>query len=111
MLQKKQDTLKKYRVNNIRLFGSYAKNTFKEDSDIDIFCLGELNEDDLIKIKAIGKTYGKTINIKTATIQSFENGLRKKDVLITEILKYHLILQNPDTFVNALWRHYHDTRE
>lgn len=92
------------------LFGSYAKKTFKEDSDIDIFYLGELKDIEIAQIKAIGKTYGKTINLKTATAQNFENGLRKKDALIVEILKYHFILQNQDQFINALWRYYHEIR-
>ena len=91
-------------------FGSYAKKTFKEDSDIDIFYLGELKEAEIIKIKAIGKTYGKTINLKTATSENFESGLRKKDALIMEILKYHVFLQNTDAFINVLWRYYHEIR-
>ena len=90
------------------LFGSYVKKTFKEDSDIDLFYLGELKDAEIIKIKAIGKTYGKTINLRTATTENFESGLRKKDALIMEILKYHFILQNADTFINALWRYYHE---
>jgi len=92
------------------LFGSYAKKTFKEDSDIDLFYLGELKETDTTKIKAVGKTYGKIINLKTATSENFESGLRKKDALIMEILKYHVILHNPDIFINALWRYYHEIR-
>ena len=92
------------------LFGSYAKKTFKEDSDIDLFYLGELKEAEITKIKAMGKTYGKTINLKTATGENFESGLRKKDTLIMEILKYHLILHNPDIFINALWMYYHEIR-
>ena len=92
------------------LFGSYAKKTFKEDSDIDIFYLGELKETESTKIRAIVKTYGKTINLKTAIIQNFENGLRKKDALIMEILKYHVILHNPDIFINALWMYYNEIR-
>ncbi len=90
------------------LFGSYAKRTFKEDSDIDIFYLGTLKEAEMISVKKIGKIYGKAINLKTATIQNFENGLRKKDALIMEILKYHVILQNHDAAINALWRYYHE---
>ena len=93
---------------SIILFGSYAKKTFKEDSDIDLFYLGELKEMDMIKIKAIGKTYGKTINLKTTTSENFESGLRKKDALIMEIIKYHVLLQNTDAFINALWRYYHE---
>ncbi len=92
------------------LFGSYAKKTFKEDSDIDIFHIGEFKEAEIIKIKSIGKTYGKTINFRTASIKSFENGLRKKDALLMEILKYHVILHNPDIFISTLWRHYNEIR-
>ncbi len=92
------------------LFGSYAKKTFKEDSDIDLFYLGELKEAETTKIKAIGKVYGKIVNLKIATISNFESGLRKKDALIMEILKYHQILQNQDTFINALWRYYYEIR-
>ena len=97
-------------LGSIVLFGSYAKKTFKEDSDIDLFYVGELKEAEITKIKALGKTYGKTINLKTAILQNFENGLRKKDALIMEILKYHVILHNPDIFINALWRYYHEIR-
>ena len=97
-------------LGSLILFGSYAKKTFKEDSDIDLFYLGELKETEITKIKAIGRTYGKTINFKTAIPQTFENGLIKKDALIVEILKYHVILQNTDTFINALWRYYHEIR-
>ena len=92
------------------LFGSYVKKTFKEDSDIDLFYLGGLKEAEITKIKAMEKTYGKTINLKTAILKNFENGLRKKDALIMEILKYHVILHNPDIFINALWRYYHEIR-
>src|SRR3989338_2623231 len=95
---------------SVILFGSYAKKTFKEDSDIDLFYLGELKEAEITKIKSIGKTYGKTINLKTATIKNFENGLRKKDALIMEILKYHIILQSADTFISTLLSYYHEIR-
>lgn len=93
---------------SLTLFGSYAKKTFKEDSDIDLFYLGELKEAEIPKIKAIGKIYGKSINLKTTTIKNFESGLRKKDALIMEILKYHYLLQNPEIFINALWGYYHE---
>ncbi|HLC70372.1 MAG TPA: nucleotidyltransferase domain-containing protein [Candidatus Nanoarchaeia archaeon] len=92
------------------LFGSYAKRTFKGDSDIDIFYVGELQEAEITKMKAIGKTYGKTINIKIAAIQNLEKGLRQKNALIMEILQYHIILQNQDAFINALWGYYYEIR-
>lgn len=94
----------------ILLFGSYAKKTFYEDSDIDIFYLGAITDKEIQNIKNIGKTYGKNINVKKATLKNFELGLRKKDPLIIEIIKNHIILQNPEQFVNALWRFYDERR-
>src|SRR3989344_385451 len=92
------------------LFGSYAKRTFKEDSDIDLLYLGKITDSDLQKIKEIGKTYGKSINIKKSTVGNFESGLRKKAPLLAEILKNHLLLQNGELFINALWRYHHEIK-
>lgn len=101
---------KLYLPESLLIFGSYAKRTFKEESDVDLFYLGELKETEITKIKAVGKTYGKTINLKTATLPNFEKGLRKKDALIMEIIKHHFTLQNSDKFINALWKYYHEIR-
>lgn len=94
----------------IILFGSYAKRTFKEDSDIDLFYLGQITDKEIQNIKKIGKTYGKTINVKKSTLKNFELGLRKKEPLIIEIVKNHVILQNPEQLINALWRFYDERR-
>ncbi len=94
----------------IIIFGSYAKNTFKEYSDIDLFYLGQITDKQIQNIKSIGKTYAKTINIKKSTLKNFEAGLRKKDPLIIEIIKNHIILQNPEQFVNSLWRFYDERK-
>jgi len=88
----------------IVLFGSYAKKTFNKDSDIDLFYLGETKQ--LNKIKEIGKIYGKTINIKTSTQKNFN----PKDHLITEIIKYHILLHNPQPFIDLLWKYYEERR-
>ncbi len=90
------------------LFGSYAKRTFKEDSDIDLFYISKISGSDVQKIKDIGMVYGKTINIKASTMENVASGLRKKDALITEILKSHVLLQNGELFINALWRYYYE---
>ena len=94
----------------IILFGSYAKKTFHEDSDIDLFYLGQINDKEIQNIKNIGKTYGETINVKKSTLKNFELGLRKKDPLIIEIIKNHILLQNHEQFVNALWRYCDERR-
>lgn len=93
---------------SIILFGSYAKKTYKEDSDIDLFYLGRIKDEDVKKIKSIGEIYGKTINIKKTTLKNFKRGLKNKDPLTIEIIKNHIILQKPEEFINTLWRHYNE---
>jgi predicted nucleotidyltransferase len=93
-------------TNPLILFGSYANNTATEKSDIDLFCIGTLTKDQTSHIKKFEATYGKKINIKTATTENFNTGLRTGDILIKEIVKNHIILRNPDPFVTMLWRAY-----
>lgn len=88
------------------LFGSYAKNYATEASDIDLFHLGKLSESQIEEVKKIGKIYGKEINVKISSIENFEDGLRTGDTLIKEVIGGHIILQNPDSFVNAIWRYH-----
>jgi predicted nucleotidyltransferase len=90
----------------IILFGSYAKSYATEESDIDLFCIGTLTKDQTRQIKKFETTFGKKINIKTATTENFNTGLRTGDILIKEIVKNHIILSNPDPFVTMLWRTY-----
>ncbi len=85
------------------LFGSYTKGYATEESDIDVLCIGKAPEN---KIKKFEATFGKKINIKTATTDNFNAGLRTGDILIREIVKNHIILQNADPFVTLLWRYY-----
>lgn len=94
----------------IILFGSYAKHTFRADSDIDLFYLGAITGKEIQDIRKIGKIYGKIINVKKSAMENFENSLRKKDTLIIEIMKNHIILQNPEPFINAMWRYYDEKR-
>jgi predicted nucleotidyltransferase len=90
----------------IILFGSYAKGYETEESDIDLFSIGKLTEDQLKHIKKFEATFGKHINIKTATTESFNTGLRTGDILIKEVIRNHVILRNADPFVTCLWRQY-----
>lgn len=93
-------------IGSLLLFGSYTKDYSTEASDIDIFHLGRLEQDEQSQIKKFGKTYGTEINIKTSSIENFHNGLRTGDTLIREIVENHIILQNPSPFVNLIWRNY-----
>ena len=67
LLQKKQDTLKKYRVNNIRLFGSYAKGRQRLSSDIDFIVeFAEPSFDNFMNLVSyLEKLFGRKIDILT----------------------------------------------
>ena len=78
--------------------------------EFDLFNLGQITDKEIKNIKHIGKTYGKTVNVKKSTLKNFELGLRKKDPLIIEIVKNHIILQNHEQFVNVLWRYSNERR-
>ena len=80
------------------VFGSYAKDTAKKDSDLDIFVIGKYNKE---KIKKVSKTYGIEINIKCYPLKTFEKNLAD-DILLKEILKNHIIFLNAGQFIKAV---------
>ena len=92
--------------NPLILFGSYAKGYATEESDIDLFSIGKLTENQQTNIKKFEATFGKKINMKTATVENFEAGLRTGDILIKEVVANHIVISNPDPFVTLLWRQY-----
>jgi len=92
--------------NPLILFGSYADNSATDESDIDLFSIGTLTRDQTNDIKKFESTFGKKINIKTATTENFNTALRTGDILIKEIVRNHIILCNPDLFVTMLWRYH-----
>jgi len=81
------------------IFGSYAKDTQKETSDLDILIIGRHNKK---KIHQISKTYNLEINIKEQT--KFEiNSLTK------EVIKNHIIIKNTEEYIRTiLSSHYQD---
>ena len=84
----------------VLVFGSYAKELQKEDSDVDLFVIGKYDEK---KIKEVGKKYGLVINIKSYPMNIFKKELRG-DVLLTEILKNHILIKDADGFVRVVMK-------
>jgi predicted nucleotidyltransferase len=80
------------------LFGSYAKGSQKDDSDIDLFIVGKYDEG---KIKKIGKDYGIDINIKSYPMKIFKNKI-SNDTLLKEIVKSHIILKGVEGFIQRV---------
>jgi len=74
------------------IFGSYAKNSQKKNSDLDILVIGKCNEKEIEKI---GKTYNLEINLKI--YPKFES-----DLLIKEAIKNHIFIKNFDLIILEL---------
>lgn len=74
------------------LFGSYVKGDFKADSDIDLYVIGEMQEDALHKkIKKAEEKVYRTINYHLAEKDEFKRQL-KKSFFHKEILGRHILL-------------------
>jgi len=81
------------------IFGSYAKERHKPDSDLDIFIIGKYDED---KVNKISEMYKKDINIKNYPFNIFKKALKTHDPLIEEVIKNHIILKGVQEFVENL---------
>ena len=79
------------------LFGSYAKETYREESDIDLVIFGGLGEQKN-KIKEISKSFGVQIN---ATFMGFEE-LNQKTESLKHIFKTGYPLTGEGYFYNGL---------
>lgn len=71
------------------VFGSYAKGTQKDSSDIDLYIAGKYGQD---RILEISNTYSSEINIKHQ--KSF-----REDTLTREVKKNHIVLKNTEQFI------------
>ncbi|MFH1590685.1 MAG: nucleotidyltransferase domain-containing protein [archaeon] len=74
------------------IFGSYAKDTQKKDSDLDILIIGKCNEKEIDDISQI---YNIQINVKIYP-------RLKKDILTKEAIKNHIIVKNSEQLVEAI---------
>ncbi len=78
------------------IFGSYAKNELKPESDIDIVLIGNVSEDDLInKLREVEDAVGKEMNYHLYTLNEFKAKL-KTDSFIMNIIKNYIMLTGDD---------------
>ena len=74
------------------IFGSYAKNCQKQDSDLDILIIGKCNEKEINKIS---KIYRKEISLKIYP-------KLEQDILTKEAIKNHIIIKNTEQLIGEL---------
>ncbi len=89
------------KLRGVVLFGSYAKGTAAEESDIDILVIGNKSEN----IREIARRQTKQVNLHFSTLREFEKLLKKKNVLALEIMKNHITFGNSQ-FIELCWRFY-----
>jgi len=83
----------------ICIFGSYAKGIQKKDSDLDLFVVGDINENNIKKIR---EDYNLEINIKKGSKSDFVKLLKNKNPLMNEILENHVLILGYEEFVKEV---------
>jgi predicted nucleotidyltransferase len=91
-------SLLKNKINKLKglqsawIFGSYAKNTFQQESDIDLLLVGSHSSLEAKRlILPLEKDLGREINIVDMTEKDFESRKKKKDEFIKNIFSQKTI--------------------
>ena len=93
--------LKSIKTNEmIVVFGSFAKFSADNDSDLDLLIITEGKQD--IPLHLMPYTAHKT----ELSEKSFLDAVEKGETLIKEIEDNHIILNNHSFYVNTMWNHY-----
>ena len=77
------------------VFGSYSNFSAHEDSDLDIFVMGDISS-----IEDLEQMY----NIKINVVKSNKKKIDKEDIFIKEIIKNHIVLKSIENFVELIWQ-------
>lgn len=88
----------------VGIFGSYARGNQKIGSDIDVCIVGEKRKQDYDKK---GKVYDFNINVIYFKEKEFYELLKKRNRLVKEIIKDHILIFNIEKFVNMIWKNYY----
>lgn len=86
---------------SVVLFGSYAKETFTKESDIDLLIITTAKEDLTPVLRRIQKLYGKQLSPLLFTVEEFQQ--RKNETVVREIIKNHIILQGAEQFLQEVY--------
>ncbi|MDN7024030.1 hypothetical protein FGU65_03840 [Methanoculleus sp. FWC-SCC1] len=82
----------------VLLFGSYARGTAAEESDIDIFVAGTIDEREVARIE---KVYDVEVNTVTYPADAFAPRDRS-DPLLVEVKRNHIVWKNAESFVREM---------
>jgi predicted nucleotidyltransferase len=69
------------------IYGSFAKDEERSDSDIDLFLIGDIDEDELIsKISSLEKEFIREINYTIYTQREFKKEKKNKNSFVLEVI-------------------------
>jgi len=88
----------------IGVFGSYARGTQKEDSDLDLFIIGKKIKQDYDKNGAL---FDVNVSVKYFTEKEFAKLISEDNPLCEEIINNHITIFNAEKFVNIAWRNHY----
>ena len=88
----------------VGLFGSYAKGTQEDSSDIDLFIIGGKKKEDY---DSMGKKYDLEISIKYFDEKEFKQLLKQKNTLVKEMINNHILIFNVEKFISFVWEDYY----
>lgn len=83
----------------IIIFGSFAKSSEKEDSDVDIIIINATSKNEIEKIK---KRFPRDLSIEYSSWKKFTTSVSQHNSLSIEIIKNHLLFGNSIPFINIV---------
>lgn len=85
------------------IFGSYVKNEFKPESDIDIVIIGTISESHLIKVfRDVERAIGREINYHIYSLREFKNELKTNSFIKNIIENYKIVAGDEGEFGTLL---------
>ena len=90
----------KSREGFVLVYGSYARFSAEEDSDLDLLIVGKLNKEETKRVEEIFITLESELSLKIETLQKFLKN--KEKPLYKNILKEHIITDGTINFIKIL---------
>lgn len=95
----KDELMKVRQIKFAFLFGSYVKGDFKPDSDIDLYAIGDIDENEFYKtIKKVEVKITREINYHLSSLEEFRKNLEKSFFHKEILKKYQLLIGDENEF-------------
>jgi predicted nucleotidyltransferase len=93
------DLLRSIEAEIVCVFGSFAKERNRKDSDLDLFIVGKVNT---LEIKKLGKNYGINVQVFNVSFKNFSDYAKERKELFMEVLQNHVLFKGQYSFVREV---------